>query len=373
MSGDLQPSSVSADLFTPLELRGTAIPNRVMVSPMCQYSCEGRDGLPTDWHHTHLVSRAVGGAGLVVTEATAVEARGRISPQDLGIWRDDHADALAPIAAAIDDRGSVPGIQLAHAGRKASTARPWEGGDPVTGDEGWEAIGPAAAPYPHEHGTVPTRAMTAADIDDVIDAFVAAAGRARDAGFRVAEIHAAHGYLLHEFLSPVTNDRDDAYGGDFEGRTRLLREITDAVRGVWPDDDPLFVRLSATDWLPDRESWTVEESIRLADDLAALGVDLIDVSGGGIHPDQQLPSTGPGYQERYARRVGAETETDVAVGAVGGITTAEQADALVRNGRGDLAVVGREHLRDPYFALRAAARLDRLDDIEVPVQYHRAF
>jgi 2,4-dienoyl-CoA reductase-like NADH-dependent reductase (Old Yellow Enzyme family) len=373
MPADPQLWSVSADLFTPLELRGTEIPNRVMVSPMCQYSCEGRDGLPTDWHHTHLVSRAVGGTGLVMTEATAVEARGRITPHDLGIWSDDHADALANITATIRERGSVPGIQLAHAGRKASKTRPWEGSEPLTGADGWETVAPTDAPWPYEGSEVPTRAMTAADIDDVIDAFVAAAERAHDAGFAVAEIHAAHGYLLHEFLSPVTNDRDDAYGGDFEGRTRLLREISSAVREVWPDDRPLFVRISATDWLPDRDSWTVEDSIRLAGDLGPLGVDLIDVSAGGIHPNQRIPSTGAGYQERYARRVKEESEGSIAVGAVGGITTPEQADALVRNERGDLAIVGREHLRDPYFALHAAQRLDRLDAVEVPVQYRRAF
>jgi 2,4-dienoyl-CoA reductase-like NADH-dependent reductase (Old Yellow Enzyme family) len=364
---------VSADLFTPLELRGTEIPNRVMVSPMCQYSCTGRDGLPTDWHHTHLVSRAVGGAGLVMSEATAVEARGRITPHDLGIWSDEHADALADITSSIRERGSVPGIQLAHAGRKASKTRPWEGSEPIEGEDGWETVAPSAIPYPYESGEVPTRAMTEGDVADVIDAFVAAAERARDTGFRVAEIHAAHGYLLHEFLSPVTNDRDDQYGGDFEDRTRILREVAAGVREVWPDDDPLFVRISATDWLPDRDSWTVEDSIRLADDLAPLGVDLIDVSGGGIHPDQRIPSTGPGSQERCARRIRQESDAEIAVGTVGGITTAEQADALIRNGRGDLAVVGREHLRDPYFALSAARKLDRLDDIEVPVQYRRAF
>ncbi|MFB6101109.1 MAG: NADH:flavin oxidoreductase/NADH oxidase [Haloplanus sp.] len=366
---------MSADLFTPLELRGTEIPNRVMVSPMCQYSCEGRDGLPTDWHHTHLVSRAVGGAGLVMTEATAVEARGRITPHDLGIWSDAHTGALREITSSIRDRGSVPGIQLAHAGRKASKTRPWEGSQPLTGEDGWETIAPSADPWPYEDGETATRAMTEGDIADVVDAFRTAAERAHDAGFRVAEVHAAHGYLLHEFLSPVTNHRDDDYGGDFEGRTRLLREVVGAVREVWPDDDPLFVRVSATDWLPDRESWTVEDSIRLADTLAPLGVDLVDVSAGGIHPDQRIPSTGPGYQERYARRVRQESEESIAVGAVGGITTAEQADALIRNGRGDLAIVGREHLRDPYFALHAARELDRLDadGIEVPVQYDRAF
>lgn len=344
-----------------------------MVSPMCQYSCEGRDGLATDWHHTHLASRAVGGAGLVMTEATAVEPRGRITPHDLGIWSDDHTDALADITASIREQGSVPGIQLAHAGRKASKTRPWEGSDPITDDDGWETIAPSATPWPYEEETVPTREMTSDDIDDLIDSFRAAAERAHEAGFRVAEIHAAHGYLLHEFLSPVTNQRDDEYGGSFRNRTRLLREITTEIRDVWPDDDPLFVRISATDWLPDRESWDVSQSVRLADDLASLGVDLIDVSAGGIHPDQQIPSTGPGYQERYARRVKQDSDEDVAVGAVGGITTAEQADALVRNERADLAIVGREHLRDPYFALHAAQELDRLDDVEVPVQYHRAF
>nr|WP_283102344.1 NADH:flavin oxidoreductase/NADH oxidase [Haloplanus sp. XH21] len=364
-------------MFTPLELRGTEIPNRVMVSPMCQYSCEDTDGLPTDWHHTHLASRAVGGAGLVMTEATAVEARGRITPHDLGIWSDAHADALDGITQSIRDQGSVPGIQLAHAGRKASKTRPWEGSEPIPADaeDGWETIAPSADPWPYQDGETATRAMTQDDIDDVIDAFVAAAERARDAGFQVAELHAAHGYLLHEFLSPVTNGRSDDYGGDFEGRTRLLRDVATAVRDVWPEDDPLFVRISATDWLPDRESWTVDDSVRLADRLAPLGVDLIDVSAGGIHPDQQIPSTGPGYQERYARRVRQESAESIAVGTVGGITTAEQADALVRNGRGDLAIVGREHLRDPYFALHAARKLDRMDaeGIEVPVQYDRAF
>lgn len=366
---------MSADLFTPLELRGTEIPNRVMVSPMCQYSCEGRDGLPTDWHETHLASRAVGGAGLVMTEATAVEPRGRITPYDLGIWSDDHADALADVTPKISDHGSIPGIQLAHAGRKASKTRPWDGGRPLAGDEGWETVAPSDAPWPYEDGGTATRAMTTDDIESVIDSFRVAAERATDAGFRVAEIHAAHGYLLHEFLSPVTNDRDDDYGGSFEDRTRILREITAAIREVWPDGDPLFVRISATDWLPDRDSWTVADSVRLADDLAPLGVDLIDVSAGGIHPDQQIPSTGPGYQERYARRVRQESEEDVAVGTVGGITTPEQADGLIRNGRGDLAIVGREHLRDPYFALHAARELDRLDSdgIEVPIQYDRAF
>jgi 2,4-dienoyl-CoA reductase-like NADH-dependent reductase (Old Yellow Enzyme family) len=373
------------DLFAPLTLRGTEIPNRVMVSPMCQYSCEERDGLATDWHFQHLASRAVGGAGVVMTEATAVEPRGRISPEDLGIWSDDHADALRPITDFIRGRGSVPAIQLAHAGRKASTSRPWEGHRPLQPDDGgWETIAPSG-PWPYaEADAPPTRMMTREDIDDVIDAFRAAAERSLDAGFEIPEIHAAHGYLLHEFLSPVANEREDDYGGSFENRTRLLREVTTAVREVWPDDKPVFVRISATDWLSDRDSWTVEQSIRLADDLAVLGkdeaensaevgVDLIDVSAGGVHPDQRVPSTGPEYQVPYARRIRDESDADIAVGAVGGITTPEQADALVRNGRADLAIVGRKHLRDPYFTLNAARALGATDRVDVPPQYRRAF
>jgi len=363
------------ELFSPLELRDTTLSNRVMVSPMCQYSCEGRDGLPTEWHRTHLGSRAVGGAGLVMTEATAVEARGRITPQDLGIWSDEHARALEPITDFLREQGSVPAIQLAHAGRKASTTRPWEGHDPLQPDEGgWETVAPSDDPWPYaDDDAPPTAALDQAGIEDVIDSFRAAAERALDAGFEVAEVHAAHGYLLHEFLSPVTNHREDDYGGDFEGRTRLVREVTAAVREVWPDDKPVFVRISATDWLPDRESWTVEDSTRLADALAEVGADLVDVSGGGISPDSSPEYAGPNYQLPYAERIREETESDIAVAAVGGITTPEQADAIVANERADLAVVGREHLRDPYFTLHAADALDATDEIEGPPQYRRAF
>ena len=362
-------------LFSPLELRETTVPNRVMVSPMCQYSCEARDGLATDWHRTHLGSRAVGGAGLVMTEATAVEARGRISPEDLGIWSDEHAAALEPITGFISDQGSVPGIQLAHAGRKAATSRPWEGHDPLQPDEGgWEAIGPSDDPWPYEDGDAPpTTGLDQDGIEEVIDSFRAAAERSLDAGFEVAEVHAAHGYLLHEFLSPVTNLREDDYGGDFEGRTRLTREVTAAVREVWPDDKPVFVRISATDWLPDRDSWTVDDSVRLADQLAHVGADLIDVSGGGIHPESRPEYAGPNYQLRYAERIREETESDIAVGAVGGITTPEQAEAVIANDRADVAIVGREHLRDPYFAMTAAKELDATDEIEGPPQYRRAW
>ncbi|WP_276272647.1 NADH:flavin oxidoreductase/NADH oxidase [Haloarcula litorea] len=362
-------------LFSPLELRETTIPNRVTVSPMCQYSCEDRDGLATDWHRTHLGSRAVGGAGLVLAEATAVEPRGRISPEDLGIWSDDHAAALEPITEQISRQGGVPGIQLAHAGRKASTRRPWEGHGPLGPEEGgWDVVGPSGEPWPCDDGEAPrTERLDQDGIEAVIDSFRAAAERALDAGFEVAEVHAAHGYLLHEFLSPVTNRREDDYGGGFAGRTRLVREVTAAVREVWPDGKPVFVRISATDWLPDRESWTVADSVRLADRLHEAGADLIDVSGGGVHPDSRPDYAGPNYQLRYAERLREETESDVAVGAVGGITTPEQAEAIVANDRADLAIVGREHLRDPYFAIHAAAALDATDEIETPPQYRRGF
>ncbi|MFC4544661.1 NADH:flavin oxidoreductase/NADH oxidase [Halosolutus amylolyticus] len=357
------------DLFAPLPLRDLEIPNRIAVSPMCQYSCEP-DGLPTEWHRVHLGSRAVGGAGIVMTEATAVNPQGRITPHDLGIWSDDHAAALAPTAEFIRDQGGVPAIQLAHAGHKASKTRPWEGNVPIPADaeKGWEVLSPSPDAYPPFDGDRPSmREATGDDIQGVIDDYRAAAERALSAGFEVAEVHAAHGYLLHEFLSPVTNRRGDDYGGRFENRSRLVREVTAAVREVWPDDKPVFVRISGTDWLDDRESWTIEESVRLADDLAALGADLIDVSSGGIHPDQE-PPVGPNFQVPLAEEI--RERTDVAVGAVGGITEPEQADALVRNDRADLVLVGREFLRDPYFGLRSSDTLD--GDREWPIQYRRA-
>jgi 2,4-dienoyl-CoA reductase-like NADH-dependent reductase (Old Yellow Enzyme family) len=303
-----------------------------------------------------------------MTEATAVTPAGRITPQDLGIWTDEQAEALTRTTDFVRSQGAVPGIQLAHAGRKASKTRPWEGREPLAPDAGgWGTLAPSAEPWPYDDGAVATRAMRRDDIEATVEAFAAAAERARVASFEVAEVHAAHGYLLHEFLSPVTNRRDDEYGGNFENRTRLLREVTAAVREVWPDDRPVFVRISATDWMDD-ESWDVEQSARLAPDLAAAGVDLVDVSAGGIHPEQSIPNTGPGYQVSYAERIAADT--DALVGAVGGITEPEHADALIRNGRADLAIVGREHLRDPYFALHAAHALG--EDVGWPVQYHRA-
>ncbi|AFK18738.1 NADH:flavin oxidoreductase/NADH oxidase [Haloferax mediterranei ATCC 33500] len=354
-------------LFSPLSFRETEVPNRVMVSPMCQYS--STDGFANDWHLVHLGSRAVGGAGIVMTEATAVSPEGRISPHDLGIWSDEHVESLERISSFVESMGSVPAIQLAHAGRKASKSRPWDGSDPICPEDGgWTTVAPSDVPWPYEGEPPELHELTTQEIAGIVDDFRAAAVRALDAGFEIAEVHAAHGYLLHEFLSPVTNRREDAYGGSFENRTRLVREVTETVRGVWPDDKPVFVRISATDWLDDRDSWDLEQSVRLADDLDDLGVDLVDVSAGGTHPDQQIPNTGPGYQVPYAEVI--SDETDVRVGAVGGIRTARHADEVVSNGRADLAIVGREHLRDPYFALHAAEDLNA--DTEWPPQYRRA-
>ncbi len=359
------------DLFDPLTLRGTEIRNRVAVSPMCQYSCGAGDGLATDWHRQHLVSRAVGGAGVVMTEATAVSPVGRISPQDLGIWSGAHADALAPIVEQIRSHGATPGVQLAHSGRKGSTHRPFaDESGPVHGEDGWTPVGPTETPYPHEDPLEVER-LDADGIEAVVDSFRTAAEHALDAGFEVAEVHAAHGYLLHEFYSPVSNTREDDYGGDFTGRTRIVREVTRAVRAVWPDDRPVFVRLSATDWMDD--GWTVADTVRLSGLLAEDGADLIDVSAGGIHPDQDLPHAGPHYQTPYAEAVREEHGDEVAVGAVGGITTPEGASELILNDRADLAIIAREHLRDPYFTLNAARHLDALDRVDVPPQYWAAF
>ncbi len=352
-------------LFSPLQLRGVTLPNRIAVSPMCQYSCW--NGHATEWHLVHLGSRAVGGAGLVFTEAAAVEARGRISPHDLGIYTDTHIEPLRRVASFIREQGAVPGIQLAHAGRKASTRRPWEGGKPVPPEEGgWSPlVGPDSRPF--DTGYQTPEPMTADEIRTVIAAFVSAAIRAMDAGFQVVEIHAAHGYLLHAFFSPLTNGRTDEYGGDYIGRTRLLREVATAVRKVWPDNLPLFVRLSATDWDP--EGWLPEDSARLAVELQTDGVDLIDCSSGGAVPPRpgQIP-VGPLYQAPLAAEV--RRVSGVPTGAVGLITTPEQAESLLREGRADLILLGREMLRNPYWPRRAAAELGV--EIEWPAQYRRA-
>ena len=356
-------------VFSEFSLRSMTARNRFTVSPMCQYSAD-TDGVATEWHRVHYGSRAVGGAGIVIQEATAVEPRGRISPHDLGLWSDAQAEALAPIAEFVAAQGAVPAIQLAHAGRKASTSRPWEGGDPLGPEEGgWRVVGPSGTPYPHDESAPPTERLDPTDIDDIVESFGAAAERAVEAGFEAVEIHAAHGYLLHEFLSPVTNNRGDAYGGDFAGRTKFLREVARTVRTAVGETIPVFVRVSGTDWLPDRPSWTIADTVRLAQALADLGVDLLDVSSGGIHPDQQIPAPGPNYQVPLAEQV--RQETDLPVGAVGWIATPEQADALIRNDRADLAVVGRKFLNDPYFPLRAAQELGA--EPPVPSQYQRGW
>src|SRR5438105_11747117 len=352
-----------AHLFDPLTIRDVEFVNRVFVSPMCQYS--STDGLPNDWHLVHLGSRAVGGAGLVMTEATAVLPEGRISPQDLGIWSDDHTEPLRRIVRFIHKQGSVAGMQLAHAGRKASTRRPWESAGAVTESEGgWKNVMAPSAIAFTENYPMP-RALTRDGIREIVAAFAAAARRACDAGFRVIEIHAAHGYLIHEFLSPLSNHRDDAYGGSFENRTRLIREIVTAVRSSWPKGAPLFVRISASDWV--EGGWDLEQSIELARSLKQIGVDLIDCSSGGTVPHAKIPA-GPGYQTPFAHRIRHEAE--ILTGAVGMITSPVQAEQIIGTGQADAILMAREFLRDPYWPLRAAHRLEQ--SISLPVQYLRA-
>jgi 2,4-dienoyl-CoA reductase-like NADH-dependent reductase (Old Yellow Enzyme family) len=352
-------------LFDPLPLRGLTLKNRIAVSPMCQYSSE--DGLANDWHLVHLGSRAVGGAALVMTEATSVEARGRISPQDLGLWTDAQIPMLQRITAFIRGQGAVPGVQLAHAGRKASTARPWDGGTSLEpGRGGWRPIlGPSALPF--RAGDPAPEPMGTDRIAEVTAAFGQAAARALAAGFEIAEVHAAHGYLLHEFLSPLSNLRTDAYGGSLENRSRLLREVVAAVRRVWPDRLPLLVRISATDWV-EGQGWDIEQSVALARLLKEEGVDLIDCSSGGTVPDAKVPA-GPGYQTAFAERI--RREAGIATAAVGMITAPEQAETILRTGQADLVVLAREFLRDPYWAHHAAAALHVKPS--PPVQYGRAF
>jgi len=351
-------------LFTPLSIRGVTLRNRLVVSPMCEYSSP--NGFATDWHLVHLGSRAIGGAGAVLTEATAVTPDGRISSRDLGIYLDDHVEMLSRIFAFVEQHGAVPGMQLAHAGRKASTAEPWNGGGPVSPDDGgWTPIwAPSAIPF--RDGWQTPRAMTHDDIANVVAAFAAAAGRLLDAGGKIAEIHAAHGYLIHEFLSPLSNERSDEYGGSFDNRTRVLREVVNAVRGVWPERLPLFVRISATDWV--EGGWTAEDSIALVAQLKPLGVDVIDCSTGGNVPSAKIP-LGPGYQVPFAERI--RREAGVMTAAVGLITDAHQAEAILQNRQADLIVMARQLLREPYFPLHAAKALG--DVPEVPVQYLRAF
>ena len=354
---------MTSQLFAPFSVRSLTLRNRIVVSPMCQYSSV--DGFATDWHLVHLGSRAVGGASLVITEATAVSAEGRISPHDLGIWKDEHVAMLARITEFVRAQGAAVGIQLAHAGRKASVDAPWLGGRALAeGEGGWRPIYAPSALAFSEHTPVPVE-MSRADIARVVDDFRAAAVRSLQAGFQVIELHAAHGYLVHQFLSPLSNTRIDEYGGSFANRTRLLLEIVDAVRAVWPEALPLFVRVSATDWAPG--GWDIDETVELARILGERGVDVVDCSTGGNVHGARIP-VGPGYQVPFAERI--RRETGIPTGAVGLITDAMQAEAIVADGRADLVVMARELLRDPYFPLRAARDLGA--DTVWPRQYERA-
>jgi 2,4-dienoyl-CoA reductase-like NADH-dependent reductase (Old Yellow Enzyme family) len=349
-------------LFEPLTLRSVTFPNRLFVSPMCQYSSE--NGMPNDWHLVHLGSRAVGGAGLVIVEASAVSPEGRITAWDSGIWSEAHADAYRRIVDFIHAQGSIAGIQIAHAGRKASTEAPWRGGRAiVAGPHSWTTLAPSAIPFLPDDP--PPHALTAAEIDDVVAQFARATELALRAGFRVVEIHAAHGYLLHEFLSPLCNARHDDYGGSLENRMRLLLRVAEACRRAWPADLPLLVRISATDWVDG--GWDLEQSIVLARHLRERGVDLIDCSSGGAVPGAKIPA-GAGYQVPFARAIRAEAK--IATGAVGLITTAHHAEAILREGNADAILLARQFLRDPYFPIHAAKELGV--DVKWPDQYLRA-
>ena len=356
-------STPAKGLFDELTIRDVRLANRIAVSPMCQYSCE--DGLATDWHLVHLGSRAVGGAALVIAEATAVLPEARISPQDLGIWSEAHIEPLARIAQFIHSQGSVAGIQIAHAGRKASTARPWDGAGKLTEQEGgWnDIVAPSAVAFAPNY-PMPA-AVTVERIASIVDAFGKAAQRALDAGFRVLEIHSAHGYFLHEFLSPLSNHRSDQYGGSFENRTRIVREVVNRVRQYWPERLPLFIRISATDWV--EGGWDTDQAVELARSLRTLGVDLVDCSSGGNIADAKIPMA-PGYQVPFAERI--RRDAGILTGAVGMITEAQQADEIIRRGRADIILLAREMLRDPYWPLHAAAQLGK--QISWPAQYLRA-
>ena len=350
-----------SNLFSSFSLRGLEFRNRVFVSPMCQYS--SRDGLPNDWHMVHLGSRAVGGAALVCVEATGVSPEGRISPGDTGLWSEEHTNAFAPIAFFIKSQGARAAIQLAHAGRKASTDVPWRGGKHLSEEQGgWQTLAPSAVPF----GNWPApREMTRDDIETVVLQFAAAARRASDAGFEVVELHMAHGYLLHEFLSPLSNRREDEFGGSLENRARFPLQVAEAVRAVWPDGLPLFARISATDWV--EGGWDIEQSVQLSRWLKERGVDLIDCSSGGLVPGARIP-VAPGYQVGFAERI--RKEAAVATGAVGLITEPEQAEEIVATGQADVVFLARAELRDPYWPLHAAKQLGA--EAPWPVQYGRA-
>lgn len=349
-------------LFEPLQVRSVTLRNRIVVSPMCQYSSV--DGFANDWHLVHLGTRAVGGASLVFSEATAVSAEGRITPHDLGIYKDEHIEFLKRITSFIQSQNAVAGIQLAHAGRKASHHRPWEGSAPLKEEEGaWTTLAPDAIPY--KQGDPVPHEVSKEAIKKIIQEFKQAAIRSKEAGFQIIELHAAHGYLIHEFLSPLSNQRMDEYGGSFENRIRFLTEITEEVRKVWNEDLPLFVRISATDWV--EGGWTIEESIELAKILKTKTVDLIDCSSGGNSPGQKIP-VGPLYQTPFAERI--KKEAGIMTGAVGLITTAAQAEGIIEKHQADLIFMARQLLREPYFPLHASRELNA--DIHWLPQYERA-
>ncbi len=349
-------------LFSPLQIRSIQLKNRIVVSPMCQYS--STDGFANDWHLVHLGSRAVGGAALVFTEATAVSPEGRISPQDLGIWKDEHITMLKRITEFITQQGSVSGIQLAHAGRKASITPPWKGDHWIPATEGgWQSVAPSSIAFSDERNT--PVALTQAEINRVVADFKSAAQRALQAGFKVIEIHGAHGYLVNEFTSPLSNRRTDEYGGSFENRIRFLSEIITAIRSVWPEEFPLFLRISASDWADG--GWTVEDSVKLAVIVKDLGVDVMDCSSGGVVAHAKIPAK-PGYQVPFSDAV---RKTGILTGTVGIIVSSEQAETILANGQADLIFMARELLRDPYFPLRAARELD-YEDMKWPEQYERA-
>jgi 2,4-dienoyl-CoA reductase-like NADH-dependent reductase (Old Yellow Enzyme family) len=352
---------MSTRLFSPFQLKSITLRNRIVVSPMCQYSSV--DGFATDWHLVHLGSRAVGGAGLIISEATAVSPEGRISPDDLGIYLDDHIEKLKQITSFISEQGAVPGIQLAHAGRKASTNAAWKGrGQVPVSLGGWKTLAPSAIAL-NEGDDAPLE-MSLEDIRQLVQDFTSAAVRALKAGFKVIELHAAHGYLIHQFLSPLSNTRTDEYGGSFENRTRVLLEIVDSVKKVWPEELPLIVRISATDWA--ENGWDIEESVKLSEKLLEKGIDLIDVSSGGLVSYQKI-TVKPLYQVPFAAEI---KKTGIPTGAVGLITTPAEAESILENEQADLIFMAREFLRDPYFSIHAAAQLG--DNITWPIQYERA-
>lgn len=353
---------MSSKLFEKYKIRGVEFRNRVWVSPMCQYSSE--DGMPNDWHLVHLGSRAVGGAGLIIQEATAVSPEGRISPSDAGIWSDAHSEAYKTITKFIKENGAVAGIQLAHAGRKASTGEPWNGGKKVAEkDGGWETLAPSAIAFADDYPM--PREMTLEDIEKTTNDFVIAAKRSVEAGFEVMEIHAAHGYLFHEFLSPLSNKRTDEYGGSLENRMRFLLETAEKVREAVPENLPVFVRISATDWTDG--GWDLEQSIELCKELKEIGIDLIDVSTGGNVPDAKIP-VAPNYQVSFAAEI--RKQAGIATGAVGMITEAKQAEEILQEAQADAILIAREFLRDPYFPFTAAKELG--GEVDVPKQYGRA-